>query len=140
MQLDKLGFQQGEVVNVHLFLKNIGSQTINLTFSYRNDLVGFIVKANSNKEVYIFPISFLTALGHAELKPGDEIEGDNMSSGLAPKEWDQKVNIPSDERYGLQVPPGKYKIIGRTGVLSIVGNPSFQPDRIETTAITITIT
>jgi hypothetical protein len=139
MQLDKLEFQQGETVNVHLYLKNIGSETITVSFSNWNDQVGFVVKDQVDKEVYIHPEAFLPLTWEVELPPGDEINGDNLFHGAYRPVWDQKSNMPLNDYYLLQAPPGRYKIIGRTGAVHIRGNPDFQPGRIETTAMTVMI-
>ena len=140
MQLDKLEFQQGETVNVHLYLKNIGSETITVSFNDMNDQVGFVVKDRSNNEISMHPEVFLPLTWEVELPPGDEIRGDDLFHGTYRPMWDQKSNMPSNDYYLLQVPAGKYQIIGRTGTVHIEGKPDFQPGRIETTAITITIT
>lgn len=133
MELEKTEFQQNETIVIHLFLKNIGDETITIVFTYANDLVGFIVKDENDTEVYVHPITFLTAVEKVDLEPGDQI----TEYWWFPTEWDQKGNL-AGKYDSIPVPPGTYKIIGRTGRFSIVGKTSPR-GRIETPAIAITI-
>ena len=134
MELDKTEFQRNETIIVHLFLKNIGSETITIAFVYANDDVGFIVKDENDTEVYVHPITFLTGSRHVVLEPGGHISGEWWN----PTEWNQKGNHPG--KYdSVLVPPGTYKIVGRTGKFTIEGKTPPPNLRIETPPMTITI-
>jgi len=132
MNLSKTAYQQNETIVVSLFLTNKGSEPVALMFTYRNDRVGFIVKDENDTEVYVHPILHLLAVYNTVLEPGEQI----TSTLEQPTEWNQKGN-KAGKYDGKLVPPGTYKIIGRTGRVSFVGGP--ESGRIETPPITVAI-
>jgi len=134
MNLSKTAYQQGETIVVSLFLTNKGSEPVALSFAYLNDLVGFIVKDENDTEVYVHPIIHLCLVYDIVLEPGEQI----TSHWEDPTEWNQEGNL-SGKYYGKLVPPGTYKIIGRTGYFGMVGEPGPESGRIETPPVAITI-
>ncbi|MDH5268110.1 MAG: BsuPI-related putative proteinase inhibitor, partial [Candidatus Bathyarchaeota archaeon] len=134
MNLSKTAYQQGETIVVSLFLTNKGSEPVALNFAYLNDLVGFRVKDENDTEVYVHPIIRLAMLYDTVLEPGEQI----TTHWEDPTEWNQEGNL-SGKYYGKLVPPGTYKIIGRTGYFGMVGEPGPESGRIETPPVAITI-
>jgi len=134
MNLSKAAYQQNETIVVSLFLTNKGSEPVTLAFGYQTEPVGFIIKDENDTEVYVHPHVYLPLTCDIVLEPGEQI---TYYSGY-PTEWNQEGNL-SGKYYGKLVPPGTYKIIGRTGYFGIVGEPGPESGRIETPPVAITI-
>ena len=125
MELDKTEFQPNETITVNLFLKNIGSETVEIIFHHIwgydvRHVLNFIIKDTNGTIVYrhfgmmrlaLYPI----VLGRGEQRT--EI-----------LEWNQTLK------------PGTYKIMGQSMTYSIVGRNLPKGHRLETPLMTVTIT
>lgn len=131
MELEKTEFQQGEEIPVHLSLRNLNDEQVNITFCEMGHYVDFRVLDKKNTEVFIYYAGALTALDEVILGPYDQIDRTFP--------WTQISNRPG-EYDGKQVPAGTYKIIGFTGCIIQIDLEEFIPAfQFETPPMEITI-
>ena len=137
LELEKTEFQQGEKVVILLFLKNIGSEPVEIRFNQWWDagddhrhVIRFIVQDENDTSVYIYPILMFLSVYDVVLEPGEQ--------RIETYEWTQTYN--QDPYYGQSFKLGAYKVIGETMTFGIVGRNLPKGHRLETPPIAITIT
>jgi hypothetical protein len=132
MELDKTQFQLGETVIVRLFLKNIASQRVEVSFPHWaggddppvRHVLNFVVRDMNDIIVYIRFTSFFLSIYEFILEAGEQ--------KIETLRWTQIYN---EEPYsGQSVGTGTYKIVGQT-----VKYDTWPRSALETPPISITI-
>lgn len=130
LELSKTEFEQGEPINGTLSLRNIGNESITVTFGQLGGRFYFDVFDANGTHVYTSALVCPAAEEHLPLNPNEQITRTDT--------WNQNYNIWPTEYYLEQVPKGTYTIIGKSLRYSLYPTDSLH-DGIETPPITITI-
>jgi len=131
LELTKTEFEQGEPINGTLSLKNVGNESITITFGSLGSRFYFDVLDENGTHVYTSELICPAAIEHLPLNPNEQITRTDT--------WGQIRNIWPTEYYLEQVPKGTYTIIGKSERYSLEYPTDSLNDGLETAPITITI-